>query len=75
VRVHHRHKGEIIFASNMTRQITLTSLNRKRNTTDMEIYPYVCGVLSLLLFVRIEQNVKIYNTLHLVFFTGYAYKI
>jgi hypothetical protein len=31
--------------------------------------------LSLLLFVRIEQNVKIYNTLHLVFFTGYTYKI
>jgi hypothetical protein len=30
---------------------------------------------SLLLFVRIEQNVKIYNTLHLVFFTGYTYKI
>ena len=28
-----------------------------------------------LLFVRIEQNVKIYNTLHLVFFTGYTYKI
>jgi hypothetical protein len=28
---------------------------------------------SLLLFVRIEHNVKIYNTLHLVFFTGYTY--
>ena len=27
---------------------------------------------SLVLFVRIEQNVKIYNTLHLVFFTGYT---
>ena len=27
---------------------------------------------SLLLFVKIEQNVKIYNTLHLVFFTGYT---
>jgi hypothetical protein len=30
---------------------------------------------SLLLIVRIEQNIKIYNTLHLVFFTGYSYKI
>jgi hypothetical protein len=29
---------EIIFASNMTRQITFTSLNRKGNTTDMKIY-------------------------------------
>jgi hypothetical protein len=27
-----------IFASNMTRQMTLTSLNRKGNTTDMKIY-------------------------------------
>jgi hypothetical protein len=33
---------------------------------------YVCGVL---LFVRIEQNIKICNTLHLVFFKGYTYKI
>jgi hypothetical protein len=29
---------------------------------------------SLLLFVRIEQNGKIYNTLLLVFFTGYMHK-
>jgi hypothetical protein len=27
---------------------------------------------SLLLFVRIEENKKIYNTLQLVFFTGYS---
>jgi len=30
---------------------------------------------SLLLFARIEQNIKIYNKLHLLFFTGYIQHI
>jgi hypothetical protein len=65
----------------------LISLNRKGTTTDMKIYNsrfllifflnfnIYQAKITLLLFVRIEQNVKIYNTLHLVFFTGYTYKI
>ena len=42
---------------------------------DMYINCMSVVYFSLLLFVRIEQNVKIYNTLYLVFFTGYTYKI
>ena len=43
-------KRRNIFASNMTRQITFTSLNRKGNTTDMKIYNSRCLLIFFLNF-------------------------
>jgi hypothetical protein len=52
---------ETNFASNMTRQITLTSLNRKGNTTDMKIYN---SWFMLIFFL----NLNIYQTKIILFF-------
>jgi hypothetical protein len=52
-------KGRNIFASNMTRQITFTSPNRKGNTTDMKIYNSRFLLISFLNFIIYQAKIML----------------
>ena len=64
----------IICADDKSKSDPYTNIQPKRYV-QLTQYIHFMSVVYLLLFVRIEHFIKIYNTLHLVFFKGYTYQI